>query len=78
MRPDRLAPAPVYDPRVSHGTQTAPASAVERVALVADDGSFEEWDADVVSDDPLSFHDTSRTPSASPPRGRRPASARRC
>jgi acetyl-CoA carboxylase carboxyl transferase subunit beta len=50
--------APVYDPRVSHGTQTAPASAAERVALVADEGSFEAWDADVVSDDPLSFSDT--------------------
>lgn len=47
-----------YDPGVSHGTQTAPASAAERVALVADDGSFEEWDAGVVSDDPLSFSDT--------------------
>jgi acetyl-CoA carboxylase carboxyl transferase beta subunit len=50
--------APVYDPGVSHGTQTAPASAAERIALVADDGSLEEWDADVVSDDPLSFSDT--------------------
>jgi acyl-CoA carboxylase subunit beta len=50
--------APVYDPRVSHGTQTAPASAAERVALVADAGSFEAWDADIVSDDPLSFSDT--------------------
>src|SRR6266511_2069937 len=49
---------PVYDPGVSHRTQTAPASATERVALVADAGSFEEWDADVVSDDPLSFSDT--------------------
>ena len=43
---------------MSHGTQTAPANAAERVALVADAGSFEEWDADVVSDDPLSFSDT--------------------
>jgi len=50
--------APVYDPRVSHGMQTAPANATERVALVADEGSFEEWDADVASDDPLSFSDT--------------------
>jgi len=33
-------------------------TAYERVALVADAGSFEEWDADVVSDDPLSFSDT--------------------
>jgi acetyl-CoA carboxylase carboxyl transferase beta subunit len=54
--------APVYDPDVSHGTQTAPASAAERVALVADDGSFEEWDADVASDDPLDFHDTQPYP----------------
>lgn len=43
---------------MSHGTQTAPASAAERVALVADEGSFEAWDADVVSDDPLAFSDT--------------------
>ena len=43
---------------MSHGTQTAPASAAERVALVTDDGSFEEWDADVASDDPLCFSDT--------------------
>jgi acetyl-CoA carboxylase carboxyl transferase beta subunit len=49
---------PDYDPGVSHATQTAPASAAERVALVADEGSFEEWDAHVVSDDPLDFHDT--------------------
>ncbi|HEV7772411.1 MAG TPA: carboxyl transferase domain-containing protein [Conexibacter sp.] len=40
------------------GTQPELASAHERVALVADDGSFEQWDADVVSDDPLSFSDT--------------------
>ena len=40
------------------GTQPELASARERVALVADEGSFEEWDADVVSDDPLSFSDT--------------------
>jgi acetyl-CoA carboxylase carboxyl transferase beta subunit len=50
--------APVYDPRVSHGTHAAPASAAERIALVADAGSFEEWDADVASDDPLAFSDT--------------------
>lgn len=37
---------------------SGPASARERIALVADEGSFEEWDADVVSDDPLSFRDT--------------------
>ncbi|HEX7290260.1 MAG TPA: carboxyl transferase domain-containing protein [Conexibacter sp.] len=43
---------------MSHGTQTAPANAAERVALVADEGSFEAWDADVVSDDPLGFSDT--------------------
>ena len=43
---------------MSHGTQTGPTTAVERVALIADHDSFEEWDADVTSDDPLSFHDT--------------------
>ncbi len=43
---------------MSHGTQTGPASATERVALVADEDSFEEWDAEVASDDPLSFSDT--------------------
>jgi acetyl-CoA carboxylase carboxyl transferase subunit beta len=53
-----MRPAPVYDPRVTAGTQPELASAHERVALVADDGSFEQWDADVVSDDPLSFSDT--------------------
>ncbi|HXE43633.1 MAG TPA: carboxyl transferase domain-containing protein [Conexibacter sp.] len=37
---------------------SGPASARERIALVTDEGSFEEWDADVVSDDPLSFTDT--------------------
>ena len=37
---------------------SGPSSARERVALVADEGSFEEWDADVVSDDPLAFGDT--------------------
>ncbi len=48
----------LYDPRVTSGTQPELASARERVALVADEGSFEEWDADVVSDDPLGFSDT--------------------
>jgi acyl-CoA carboxylase subunit beta len=43
---------------VSSGTQPGLASARERVALVADEGSFEQWDADVVSDDPLAFSDT--------------------
>ncbi len=38
--------------------QTGPATAFERVALVADHDSFEEWDAEVASDDPLSFSDT--------------------
>lgn len=37
---------------------SGPASARERVALVVDADSFEEWDADVVSDDPLAFSDT--------------------
>ena len=50
--------APVYDPRVSHSLQTGPASAADRIALVADEGSFQVWDADVVSDDPLGFSDT--------------------
>jgi acetyl-CoA carboxylase carboxyl transferase beta subunit len=50
--------APVYDHGVPHGTQTGPASARERVALVVDAGSFREWDAEVASDDPLSFSDT--------------------
>jgi acetyl-CoA carboxylase carboxyl transferase beta subunit len=43
---------------VTSGTQPELASARERVALVADAGSFEQWDADVVSDDPLEFSDT--------------------
>ncbi len=37
---------------------SGPASARERIALVIDEGSFEEWDGDVVSDDPLAFADT--------------------
>lgn len=37
---------------------SGPSSARERIELVADDDSFEEWDADVASDDPLSFRDT--------------------
>lgn len=37
---------------------SGPASARERIALAIDEGSFEEWDADVVSDDPLRFVDT--------------------
>lgn len=37
---------------------SGPSSARERVALVADDDSFEEWDAEIASDDPLSFSDT--------------------
>jgi acyl-CoA carboxylase subunit beta len=49
---------PVYDPRVSSRASTSPASAAERVALVVDDGSFEAWDAEVASGDPLSFSDT--------------------
>jgi acetyl-CoA carboxylase carboxyl transferase subunit beta len=53
-----MRPAPVYDPRVTSGAQTGPMTAVERVALIADHDSFEEWDADVTSDDPLSFDDT--------------------
>jgi acetyl-CoA carboxylase carboxyl transferase beta subunit len=53
-----MRPAPVYDPRVSTGSPTLPASARERLSLVVDDDSFEQWDADVASDDPLSFSDT--------------------
>jgi acetyl-CoA carboxylase carboxyl transferase beta subunit len=53
-----MRPAPVYDPRVSTGSPTLPASARERLALVADKDSFEEWDAEVASDDPLCFSDT--------------------
>ena len=34
------------------------ASARDRIALVADPGSFEPWDEDVVSDDPLGFADS--------------------
>jgi acyl-CoA carboxylase subunit beta len=49
---------PVYDPDVSSRVQTGPATAVERIALIADHDSFEEWDAEVASDDPLSFGDT--------------------
>lgn len=40
------------------GSQTVIASAAERVALVVDPDSFEAWDEDVVSDDPLGFSDT--------------------
>lgn len=43
---------------MSSGAQPFSGAAHERVALVADEGSFEEWDADVVSDDPLGFSDT--------------------
>ncbi|MFL5817643.1 MAG: carboxyl transferase domain-containing protein [Conexibacter sp.] len=43
---------------MTSGTQPELASARDRVALVADEGSFEQWDADVVSDDPLGFSDT--------------------
>jgi acyl-CoA carboxylase subunit beta len=32
-------------------------SARDRIALVADEGSFEAWDADLVSSDPLAFSD---------------------
>ena len=40
------------------GSQAELASAQERAGLVIDAGSLEEWDADVVSDDPLVFSDT--------------------
>jgi acetyl-CoA carboxylase beta subunit len=32
-------------------------SARERIALVADPGGFQAWDADLVSSDPLAFRD---------------------
>ncbi len=40
------------------GSQTRLTSAWERAALVVDAGSIDQWDADVVSDDPLGFVDT--------------------
>jgi acetyl-CoA carboxylase carboxyl transferase subunit beta len=43
---------------VPSGAQTRLTSAWARAALVADADSVEEWDADVVSDDPLGFSDT--------------------
>ena len=43
---------------MSAGAQQGLGSARERVALVSDEGSLEEWDAEVVSDDPLGFSDT--------------------
>jgi len=43
---------------VPSGAQPFSGAAHERVALVADEGSFEEWDAGIVSDDPLGFSDT--------------------
>jgi acetyl-CoA carboxylase carboxyl transferase subunit beta len=39
------------------GTATIERDAAARIALVADDGSFEPWDEDVVSTDPLAFSD---------------------
>jgi acetyl-CoA carboxylase carboxyl transferase beta subunit len=58
LRPGRLSPISLYDPRVTSGAQPWSGTAHERIALVADPGSFEQWDADVVSDDPLGFSDT--------------------
>jgi acyl-CoA carboxylase subunit beta len=43
---------------VASGPDTRLASAWERAALVADEGSVEVWDEDVVSDDPLGFADS--------------------
>lgn len=37
-----------------------PISVEERIALILDDGSFKEWDRDLISMDPLNFRDTSR------------------
>jgi acetyl-CoA carboxylase carboxyl transferase beta subunit len=42
---------------VPSGSDSSIASAWERAALVADAGSIEPWDVDVVSDDPLGFAD---------------------
>ncbi|MCW2952459.1 MAG: carboxyl transferase [Conexibacter sp.] len=46
-----------YDPRVPSESDSSIASAWERAALVADAGSIEPWDGEVVSDDPLRFAD---------------------
>ena len=35
-----------------------PMSIEDRVALLADQGTFQEWDADLVPGDPLQFEDT--------------------
>jgi hypothetical protein len=35
-----------------------PMSIEERVELIADSGTFQEWDADLVPGDPLQFEDT--------------------
>jgi acyl-CoA carboxylase subunit beta len=43
---------------VPSGSPSGLASAWERVGLAIDAGSLEEWDAEVVSDDPLGFADT--------------------
>jgi acetyl-CoA carboxylase beta subunit len=43
-------------------------SARERIALVVDAGSFQAWDADLVSSDPLAFCDVKPYASASPKR----------
>jgi acyl-CoA carboxylase subunit beta len=43
---------------VPSGSRSGLGSAWERAGLVIDAGSLEQWDADVVSDDPLTFSDT--------------------
>src|SRR3990170_2513454 len=50
-------------------------AARERIELLADQGSFVERDAALVSDDPLGFVDQRPYPAALPPRRRRPVSA---
>jgi acetyl-CoA carboxylase carboxyl transferase subunit beta len=37
-----------------------PISVEERISLILDEGSFKEWDRDLISVDPLNFRDTSR------------------
>src|SRR5262245_18407853 len=35
-----------------------PISVMERVALLVDFGTFKDWDAELIPQDPLNFHDT--------------------
>jgi acetyl-CoA carboxylase carboxyl transferase subunit beta len=54
----------IYSKELEHNDRVCPKCshhfrlrARERIALLADDGSFEEWDAGVLPEDPLSFAD---------------------